>query len=135
MPLWTPEETSVEAVTPDVVAGTVFLGMVEGEPAGTIRFQLVDLPFWPEITGADSAFVHRLAVRRAFGGSGLAAALLSWAADRARSLDRRYLRLDCEVGRPRLRAFYESHGLRHHSDVHAGPFHVSRFELDLTTTT
>jgi hypothetical protein len=51
--------------------------------------------------------------------------------ERTRALPRRYLRLDCEASRPRLRAFYESFGFRYHSDKHVGPYHVSRYEFDV----
>jgi hypothetical protein len=33
--------------------------------------------------------------------------------------------------RPRLRAVYERHGFRHHSDRQVGPHFVSRYELPL----
>ncbi len=111
--------------------GLFFLALVDGQPQGTIRFHLSDVPVWPEITGGDSAFVHRLAIRRAFAGRGLSSLMLGWAAERATSLGRRWLRLDCEVGRPKLRAFYESLGFRYHSDAEVETYRLSRFELDL----
>jgi hypothetical protein len=60
--------------------------------------------------------------------------LLRWAARRAHAIGRSFLRLDCEASRPRLRAIYERFGFVHHSDRQVGPYFVSRYELDVTTT-
>jgi hypothetical protein len=54
--------------------------------------------------------------------------LLRWAVDRTRTLERRYLRLDTEASRMRLRAIYEQFGFRHHSDRQVGPYYVARYE-------
>jgi GNAT superfamily N-acetyltransferase len=78
-----------------------------------------------------SAYVHRLAVKREFAGGGVSTALLRWAAERARSLGKKYLRLDCEASRPKLRAVYERFGFRHHSDRQVEPYFVSRYEYDV----
>jgi hypothetical protein len=61
----------------------------------------------------------------------LSKAILSWAVERTRELGRRFLRLDCEASRPRLRQIYESFGFVHHSDRQVGPYFVSRYECDV----
>ena len=128
MPMWLPEELGEDRLRHDVEAGMHYLAIVGGELAGTLRFQLEDEEYWPDLPAADSAFVHRLAVRRRFAGTGVGAALLDWAAERARTLGRQLLRLDCDWHRPRLRAFYERNGFVHHSDRQVGPFFVARYE-------
>jgi GNAT superfamily N-acetyltransferase len=75
--------------------------------------------------------VHRLAVRRANAGQGISIALLQWAVEHARSLGKRYLRLDCDADRPRLRALYEGFGFRLHSYRQVGAYYVSRYELQI----
>jgi orotate phosphoribosyltransferase len=57
--------------------------------------------------------------------------MLRWAVERARTLGRRYLRLDCEASRARLRKVYEQFGFRHHSGRHVGPYFVSRYEYEI----
>ena len=59
--------------------------------------------------------MHRLVVRRRFKGQSLSTSLLQWAADRAREMGKRSLRLDCDASRPKLRALYERFGFRLHS--------------------
>lgn len=131
VPMWRDDELLPERLTEDISAGSFFIGEVAGEAVATIRFQCVDPAFWPDVPADESAFVHRIAVRRRFAGGVVSAALLDWAAERAKALGRRYLRLDCEASRPRLRAVYERFGFRHHSDRQVGPYFVSRYELPL----
>jgi GNAT superfamily N-acetyltransferase len=130
-PMWRADELSREWIATDVAEGHFFLARCGGEAVGTIKFQLQDTLFWPDTPADEAAFVHRLAVRRAFAGGELSAELLRWAGERAKRLGRHFLRLDCEASRPRLRAVYERYGFRHHSDRQVGPYFVSRYELRL----
>jgi GNAT superfamily N-acetyltransferase len=130
-PLWAEDEIAPEVIAGEVGAGLYFLAERDGRVAGTLRFQLTDPDFWPDVGEEESAFVHRLAVRRAFAGGEVSSAMLRWAADRARGLGRAYLRLDCEMDRLRLRRMYEEFGFRYHSDRHVDRFSVARYELPL----
>lgn len=47
--------------------------------AGVMKFELEDPFFWPEIAPGTSAFVHKLAVRRAWAKKGVSTDLLSFA--------------------------------------------------------
>lgn len=129
-PMWRDSELLPSCIAEDVSAGLFFIAMCNTEAAGVIKFQLEDPLFWPDVAQGDSAFVHRLAVGRKFAGTGVSSALLGWAAERARGLGKRYLRLDCEATRGKLRAVYERFGFRHHSDRQVGPYFVSRYEYD-----
>jgi GNAT superfamily N-acetyltransferase len=131
MPLWRDSELEPTRLALDVRAGLFFLLEYEGDSAGTVKFQLEDAAFWPDACGHDAAYIHRLAVRRRYAGAGLSTALLRWAVARTHALGRRYLRLDCEASRPRLRAVYERFGFRHRSDRQVGPYLVSRYEYDV----
>jgi GNAT superfamily N-acetyltransferase len=129
MPMWRDGEILPERIARDIGQGLFFVAEKDGEPAGTIKFQLVDPVFWPDVPEHESAFVHRLAVRRQFAGGVASSALLSWSLQRTASLGRRYLRLDCDASRPRLRAVYERFGFQHHSDRQVGPYFVARYEF------
>lgn len=126
--MWRNDELLPSHIAADVHAGAFFIAECDGVAAGVVKFQLEDLLFWPDVSQAQSAFVHRLAVGRRFAGGGVSSALLHWAVERARSLGRNYLRLDCEASRARLRAVYERFGFCHHSDRQIGPYFVSRYE-------
>ncbi|HEY6359785.1 MAG TPA: GNAT family N-acetyltransferase, partial [Vicinamibacterales bacterium] len=61
----------------------------------------------------------------------ISTALMTWAVDRARSLRRDALRLDCDADRTSLRAVYERFGFEYHSDRQVGPYYVARYEFPL----
>ena len=132
MPLWREEMLEPARIAPDVDAGQYFIAECEGDSAGTMKFQLEDPVVWPDAREQDAAYVHRLAVRTRYAGIGLSAELLGWAARRAQSLGRQYLRLDCHPMRPRLRGIYEHFGFRHHSDTEVGTLICSRYEYDVS---
>jgi GNAT superfamily N-acetyltransferase len=131
MLMWRDDELVPARLAADVAAGLVFIAESDHGPAGVVKFQLEDAEFWPDVPSGDSAFVHRLAVSRRFAGGEVSSTLLNWAIERARSLGKKYLRLDCEASRPKLRALYERFGFVHHSDRHVGPYFVSRYEYKI----
>jgi GNAT superfamily N-acetyltransferase len=128
MPLWRENELSASRIAAAVDAGEFFLAEHSGQAAGVVKFQLEDELFWPDVPRNESAFVHRLAVRRTFAGGDVSKAMLNWAVERARSLDRRFLRLDCNAARTKLKELYEGFGFVHHSDRQVGPYFVSRYQ-------
>jgi GNAT superfamily N-acetyltransferase len=131
MRLWRAEELREADIAADVAAGLFFIAESDGVAAGVVRFQLEDQLFWPDVPLGESAYIHRLAIRRQFAGRGISTAILSWAVERARSLSRDRLRLDCDAARPKLRAVYERFGFCHHSDRQVGPYFVARYELEV----
>jgi ribosomal protein S18 acetylase RimI-like enzyme len=131
MPLWRQDELQPNNISAEVRSNLFFLAECDGEPAGAIKYQLEDKLFWPDLPQDDSAFVHRLAVKRCFAGGEVSSALLLWAIARTDALGRRYLRLDCEASRLRLRALYERMGFRFHSNRQVGSYYVARYEYDV----
>jgi ribosomal protein S18 acetylase RimI-like enzyme len=126
--MWRDDELDPDRISKDVEAGLFHLARHEGEPAGTIKFQLEDTRFWPDFPGNDAAYVHRIAVKRQFAGKGISSEMLEWAVNHAACLGRSYLRLDCEGDRRVLRAIYERFGFHFHSYRDVGPYHLSRYE-------
>ena len=132
MPMWQLNELTPELILSDVTAGLFALAWDGNEAAGTVKFELEDPIFWPEVAKGDAAYIHRLAVRRRYAGRGISTALLEWSVAETRRAGRRFLRLDCEVSRPRLRRVYESFGFSYHSDRAIGPYMVARYEFPVT---
>jgi GNAT superfamily N-acetyltransferase len=130
--MWDEGELAPDRVDGEVAAGQFFIADVDGEAAGAVLFQLEDQLFWPDLTRDDSAFIHRLVVRRRYRGRGVSTALMQWAASRARELGKRYLRLDCDANRPKLRTLYERFGFQFHSFRQVGPYYVARYEYPLS---
>jgi GNAT superfamily N-acetyltransferase len=130
-PLWKDDELNQDTMRSDIEAGLFFIGYCDGNPGGTIRYQQEDKLFWPEMNTGDAAYVHRIAVLRKYSGGKLSRALIDWAAARAKTEGKDFLRLDCESGRLRLRAVYEGFGFIYHSDRQVGPYHVARYQRPL----
>ena len=72
MTLWRDGELMPLSLASDVAAGLFFLAECDGRAAGTVRYQLEDQLFWPDVAQEQSAFIHRLAVRRRYAGTGIA---------------------------------------------------------------
>lgn len=132
MPLWKTGELGPEHITADVLGGMYWLALVDGVPAGCVRFQLEDRLFWPDVTPGESAFIHRLAVRREYAGGAVSTALMDWARDHAQTLGRRWLRLDAAADRLALRRVYERYGFQFHSERRVGPYLVARYQIELS---
>jgi len=129
--MWRDNELTAARLAMDVSDGLFFVADCGGEPAGTVKFQLEDPIFWPDLPPKEAAYIHRLAVRRHYAGRGISTALMHWAVEQTRSFGRRHLRLDCEASRSRLRAVYERFGFRYHSDRQVGPYFVSRYQYEV----
>jgi GNAT superfamily N-acetyltransferase len=113
----------------------VYVAEMDGEAVGTITILLDDPVFWGE-RPPDALYVHKLAVRRDRAGRGIGAALVEWAATRARAAGRSYLRLDCLRDDPGIRAYYERLGFEHRGDVDdpARGLLLSLYERPVRTT-
>jgi hypothetical protein len=96
-PLWKTDELTPDMIGADVSSGLFWLADVDGTSAGCLRFQMEDRLFWPDVPPQESAFIHRLAVRRQFAGGAVSGALIDWAKGHAVRLGKRYLRLDCQL--------------------------------------
>ena len=131
MALWGEDEVSPQVLRPDIQSGLFYIAFCNDAAAGVVKFQTEDFLFWSDIAHQDSAFIHRLAVRRSFAGESISTTLMRWAVEHSRKLGKRYLRLDCAADRPRLRSVYERFGFRHHSDRQVGSYFVARYEYEV----
>ena len=132
-PLWSAAEIGHERVQRDVSKGLFYVACQDEQLAGVMKFELEDTYFWPEVLSGTSAFVHKLAVRRAWAKKGVATGLLTYARNRAQELGRAHLRLDCVADRQGLRNLYEGFGFTLHSVVQIGASSYARYELSTAT--
>jgi GNAT superfamily N-acetyltransferase len=128
-PLWSAADIAPERIQRDTDAGGYFIARRSGEVTGVVRLDLEDPYFWPEIETGSSLYVHKLAVRREWAGHGVPVLLLDFSLERARSLGRPWLRLDCVADRAPLRALYERFGFSLHSVIHKGDTSFARYEM------
>jgi GNAT superfamily N-acetyltransferase len=127
--LWSEADIDLERVQRDTSAGLFHVARAGEQIAGVMKFELEDAYFWPEASPGTSAFVHKLAVRRAWAKKGVSIELLAYARARAQQLERAYLRLDCVADRQGLRKLYEGFGFALHSIVQKGATSFARYEI------
>lgn len=127
-PMWKDGELAPDRIAADVEAGLFFIAWAGDDAAGVFKMQPEDPLFWPDLPQGDALYLHRIAVRREFAGQGVMSAMVAFARDATGRAGRRYLRLDCEAARPRLRAAYERLGFQTHSERQVGPYFVARYE-------
>ncbi|WP_042370523.1 GNAT family N-acetyltransferase [Streptacidiphilus neutrinimicus] len=101
-----------ERIRENVAAEECWIVEDDGIPVGTITVDdHADRDFWTEQEAAQPAlYVHRMAIRRDVGGTGLGAALLDWAARKAVDQGKTLLRLDAWRDNEGLHAYYRSRG-------------------------
>ena len=107
----------------------VFIGELAGEAVVAALLQDRDPDIWPD--DGTALIVHKLVVRRAHAGRGLANRMLNFAETHARSLGRPWLRLDTDATRPKLRSFYERAGFSHVGFKTLGHLQLALFEKRL----
>jgi GNAT superfamily N-acetyltransferase len=130
-PLWPIEQLSAEAIATDIAAARFVLASIGSEAIATARLTREDPECWPDAIAGVAVYVHRVAVRRAWAGRGLAGMLLAWCERHAAALGCSYVRLDCDSARAKLRAIYEALGFRFHSEHRVGAYTVARYEREV----
>jgi ribosomal protein S18 acetylase RimI-like enzyme len=117
----------------------VRLALAGDELVGTLRLLLREPIVWPEVAHDDGVYVYNLAVRRGWAGRGLGRHLLDWAGERARSLGRTHVRLDCMRDNRFLRDYYTQAGFEERGEIEAmfpapvGLLRLQRYEKRVVT--
>ena len=130
-PLWTTNELKPDKIKEDVTQGLFYIAYLDEKAAGVFKFQLEDKLFWSDVPNDESAFIHRIAVRRKFAGGAISSAMIEYAKKKTIKLGRRFLRLDCDASRPKLCAVYEKQGFTKYSNQQVGAFYIARYQIDL----
>jgi GNAT superfamily N-acetyltransferase len=131
--LWDPELLGEDFAAPFVEQGQVIAARTGEAIAGVVILEPEDPLFWPDYPTGGASYLHKLAVRRAYAGMGLPAALIGHAAGLAKAQGRTALRLDCH---PDLVRVYAALGFRPVDELdvrhpQAGQIRVARMERDL----
>lgn len=89
--------------------GELFVVRAAGRDIGTVCMQWDDERYWgaqPSVAG----YLHGLAVKDGYRGSGAGGRVIDWAAGHVAANGRRFLRLDCAAGNTALCRYYEGQG-------------------------
>lgn len=130
---WQPGELRRQTIAAQVRSGEWHV-LREDAITAALRLLFDDHVMWGE-RAPDSVYVHGLMVARSHAGRGLGAAMLDWAAERARAAGRERIRLDCIEDNPGLVGYYERLGyVRVGRRQFAPPVHsVALFEKRIST--
>jgi GNAT superfamily N-acetyltransferase len=132
MALWLDSELAPERIFKEVEAGLFHVAEADDIIGGVVMFLLEDQEFWPDAIPGEAAYLHRLAVRRRFAGRQVSSLLLDWSLEKTRMLGRKYLRMDTETQRFKLREMYERYGFQYHSERNMGRFSVIRYQYPVS---
>ena len=127
------DELQSETIKEDIEKGEFYIAYANQKTAGVFKFQKEDRMFWPDIPEGESTYIHRLAVKRKFSGGKISSAMINYAKMKTKEMGRQFLRLDCDVSRPKLHILYKKHGFMEHSNRQVGPYYVTRYQFEITT--
>jgi ribosomal protein S18 acetylase RimI-like enzyme len=125
---------SAEYYAQSIAQHEVQLASIGDALVGTLRVLLREPIVWPEVVDEDAIYVYNLAVRRAWADLGLGHRMLDWAAARAASVGRKYVRLDCVTDNSFLRDYYTQAGFEERGEIEArfpppvGALRLRRYE-------
>jgi len=117
----------------------VRLAFIGDKLVGTLRLLLREPIVWPDIVEDDAVYVYNLAIRRAWRNRRLGAQMLEWAAGRAASLGRGFVRLDCVADNQFLADYYVQAGFEERGEIEArfpppvGTLRLRRYEKPVRT--
>jgi GNAT superfamily N-acetyltransferase len=127
--LWNLESLSDANLATHCQPHEVFVGELVDQPVVAALIQDRDPDVWPD--DGTALIIHKLSVRRAHAGRGLANRMLDFAGERARSQGKKWLRLDTDATRPKLREFYERSGFTHVGFKTLGHLQLALYEKSL----
>ena len=131
-PMWHERDLRPKELLGQCSQEEIYLGWRGGKAVAVMVLQWSDRVFWPDAPTGSSAFIHKLAVRRAWAGRGIAGEMIRWAMAESRERGADFLRLDCAADRPRLCAVYEQLGFQCVGRREVGSFDTALYELRLT---
>ncbi len=131
--LWIESQLTFDALKKQYREDELYLVKSRGILKGVVFLQEQDPYFWPEISNRDSLFLHKLAIRPQYRGSGKGNELIKLAEQEAIQRGLTWLRLDCDDREP-LHRFYLDNGFELVDIKAIDAFKVARYEKLLTHT-
>lgn len=107
---WNPLQFTTDEIDRYFAEREIYLLIREGETVGMFTLQSSDPDYWGAFNEEGCSYLHRLTIRSSWRGKQLGGAMIEWAAQRTKQLNRRALRLDCWDGNAKLNRMYESMG-------------------------
>ena len=110
--IWSIESLTTDNLIDDYTEGNCYVMYADGVPAATFILQWADPLYYPDVPLNTAGFIHKVAIRRAFGRQNLFAPLLAFCRERCLARHIHELQLETDATRPALMQFYERYGFR-----------------------
>jgi GNAT superfamily N-acetyltransferase len=130
--MWHPYELSRERLLRGITAENFCVGKVGNDNAAAMILQWHDPLFWPQVAKDQSGFIHKLCVRRSYGGQGLSQKMVAYAIKECQNKGVRSLRLDTGRDRYPLHTLYESFGFVQVGKTAVGEREYALYEMKIT---
>lgn len=133
MRLWQDDEISREKIAHYCDTQSLYLVYSDNKAIAMFCYETEDTLFWPELKEHDSAFIHRMAIRRAFAKKNTSNVIIQWAIEKAQQDKLSYIRLDCLSDRIKLCALYAKLGFTRVDDINIKHLKVpsARYEMKI----
>jgi GNAT superfamily N-acetyltransferase len=127
---WHPSPTFRQGILENIDRGEVYVAKDLIATVGTITLQWSDRKFWGDLP-LNAGYVHKLAIKRSYGGQRLGLRMLQWAETKAKAEGKTHLRLDCLASNKTVREYYEKFGFVHVRDTLVPGWKASLYEKKL----
>jgi ribosomal protein S18 acetylase RimI-like enzyme len=108
--VWKDEYLTRERLMVNVGEDDFCVGQVSGDNACCMILQWSDTFFWPKAKENEAGYIHKLCVRRGYGGMGLSRKMVEFAIEECKRRNINYLRLDTGWAKKKLCNLYKSLG-------------------------
>ncbi len=133
MEMWNENQVTAQNLLKNNSLDQMYIAYSNKESAAVMILQEEDTLWSDDESRNDSLFLHKLAIRRRYAKSGLSQEMINWAKNRAKQLNKMYLKLDCAADRPKLCKFYESQGFKKvREKLVLGKYSTAFYEFHIT---
>lgn len=110
--LWNKENIRWNRISESYSINDFYIAYVGNKPVGCMAVTDEDKTYWKDIEKGTSLYIHKLAVKQEARGRGISKELIDYAKEKAVTNNIKFLRLDCNAERMKLRAIYEKQGFK-----------------------
>ena len=108
--MWALDSLTTDNLIDDYTSGNCYVMYADDVPAATFILQWVDPLYYPDVPPDTAGFIHKVAIRRAFGSQNLFALVLAFCQEQCLARNIHEIQLETDATRPVLMRFYERYG-------------------------
>ena len=110
--MWALDSLTADNLIDDHTRGNCYVMYADDMPAATFILQWTDPLYYADVPANTAGFIHKVAIRRTFGGQNLFAPVLDFCKQRCLARNLHEIQLETDATRPALMRFYERYGFQ-----------------------